>query len=76
MDVVDVDSLTSLPEHRCYWWPQKEINPDGSAAEFGLNTRNMDPMEIVHVNRKIDNSWLFQPLQDKTAAHEQDKANY
>lgn len=36
----------------------------------------MDPMEILHVNRKIENAWLFQPLNDKTMAHEQDQAKY
>ncbi|KAJ6028381.1 glutathione-dependent formaldehyde-activating GFA [Penicillium herquei] len=60
----------------CYWWPLEEKTPDGGAAEFGVNTRNMDPMEIFHVNRKIDNSYLFRPLNDKTKSHEQDKANY
>jgi hypothetical protein len=36
----------------------------------------MDPMEILHVNRKIENAWLLQPLKDKTKAHEQDQAKY
>ncbi|KAJ5634319.1 glutathione-dependent formaldehyde-activating GFA [Penicillium herquei] len=60
----------------CYWWPMKEKESDGSAAKFGVNTRNMDPMEIFHVNRKIDNSFLFQPLKDNTQSHEQDRATY
>ncbi|KAJ5682404.1 hypothetical protein N7462_005569 [Penicillium macrosclerotiorum] len=61
---------------RCYWWPLEEKTPDGGAAEFGLNTRNMDPMEILQVNRKIDNAFLFRPLNDKASAHEQDKSKY
>ncbi|KAJ5721663.1 uncharacterized protein N7483_009597 [Penicillium malachiteum] len=60
----------------CYWWPMEEKTSDGDAAEFGVNTRNMDPMEIFHVNRKIGNDWLLQPLKDKTKSHEQDRANY
>ncbi|KAF7128790.1 hypothetical protein CNMCM5793_003699 [Aspergillus hiratsukae] len=60
----------------CYWWPFEEKKPDGGAANFGVNTRNMDPMEILHVNRKIERAWLFQPLKDKTMAHEQDQAKY
>lgn len=50
--------------------------PDGGAARFGVNTRNMDPMEILHVNRKIENAWVFAPINDKTMAHEQDQAKY
>ncbi|KAJ5117624.1 hypothetical protein N7448_011256 [Penicillium atrosanguineum] len=60
----------------CYWWPVEEKKPDGSIADFGVNTRNMDPMEIVHVNRRIEKAWLLQPLKDKTKAHEQDQAKY
>lgn len=36
----------------------------------------MDPMEILHVNRKIEKAWLFEPINDKTMAHEQDQAKY
>ena len=61
---------------RCYWWPKEEKKPDGGDVKFGVNTRNMDPMEILHVNREIDKAYLFQPLNDKTAAHEQDRAKY
>ncbi|KAL9078858.1 MAG: hypothetical protein Q9157_002228 [Trypethelium eluteriae] len=61
---------------RCYWWPFEEKKPDGGAADFGVNTRNMDPMELLYVNRKIDKAWLFQPIKDKTTAHEQDQAKY
>ncbi|KAJ6144293.1 hypothetical protein N7470_008188 [Penicillium chermesinum] len=51
-------------------------NPDGSAAEFGVNTRNMDPMQLLHVNRRIDNAWVFAPLNNKTMAHGEDQAQY
>ena len=51
-------------------------NPDGTAAEFGLNTRNMDPLELYHVNRKIERAWLFAPMNNKSAAHAEDRANY
>ncbi|EER36956.1 glutathione-dependent formaldehyde-activating protein [Histoplasma capsulatum var. duboisii H88] len=61
---------------RCYWWPFEEKKPDGGAADFGVNTRNMDPMQILHVNRRIEKAMLFQPLNDKTMAHEQDRAGY
>ncbi|PCG93807.1 Glutathione-dependent formaldehyde-activating enzyme/centromere protein V [Penicillium occitanis (nom. inval.)] len=60
----------------CYWWPFELKNPDGTAAQFGLNTRNMDPLEIYHVNRKIERAWLFEPINNKTAAHAEDQANY
>lgn len=36
----------------------------------------MDPMEILHVNRKIDNAFLFYKIKDKTKAHEEDQAKY
>jgi hypothetical protein len=36
----------------------------------------MDPMEILHVNRRIENSYLFRPLNNKSMAHEQDQAKY
>ena len=36
----------------------------------------MNPMEILHVNRKIENAWVFAPINDKTMAHEQDQAKY
>lgn len=68
--------VLSLTESRCYWWPLEEKEPDGAAADFGVNTRNMDPMDILHVNRKIDKAWLFKPLSDKATAHEQDQAKY
>ena len=51
-------------------------NPDGTTALFGVNTRNMDPLEIYHVNRKIERAWLFEPINNKTAAHAEDQANY
>ncbi|KAJ5525145.1 hypothetical protein N7494_011795 [Penicillium frequentans] len=60
----------------CYWWPFEEIMPDGGAAKFGVNTRNMEPMEILHVNRKVENAWVFAPINDKTMAHKQDQAKY
>lgn len=50
--------------------------PDGSAAEFGVNTRNMDPMDLLHVNRKIENAWLFAPINNQAMAHKQDQAKY
>ncbi|TPX12697.1 uncharacterized protein E0L32_000874 [Thyridium curvatum] len=60
----------------CYHWPFEEKNPDGSTANFGVNTRNMDPMDILHVSRLIDRSWLFQPVNNPAMAHEQDRATY
>lgn len=51
-------------------------NPDGSAAEFGVNTRNMDPMEILHVNRRIDKAWAFEPINNPSKANGQDQAKY
>ena len=36
----------------------------------------MDPMEILHVTRKIDRAWVFQPLDNPAMAHEQDQAKY
>ena len=33
-------------------------------------------MEILHVNREINKTSLFQPLNDKTVAHKQDRAKY
>ena len=63
-------------ELRCYHWPFEMKNPDGSAAEFGVNTRNMDPMEILHVNRRIDKAWAFEPINNPSKAHGQDQAKY
>jgi len=60
----------------CYWWPFEKKTPDGDAAEFGVNTRNMNPMQILHVNRKIENAWLLEPINDKTQAHRDDQAKY
>ncbi|KAJ5623488.1 hypothetical protein N7490_012093 [Penicillium lividum] len=73
---IKIDIKEGAKLSQCYWWPFEEKKPDGGVAEFGVNTRNMDPMEILHVNRKIDNSWLFRSLDDKTGAHEQDQARY
>ena len=49
---------------------------DGSTALFGVNTRNIDPMKLLYVDRKIERSWILQPINNKAMAHEQDKANY
>lgn len=70
-----IDWLNSS-ELRCYWWPLNEKDSDGQPAKFGLNTRNMDPMAIYHVTRKIERAWLFEPLKNKAAAHSEDQANY
>lgn len=69
-------SWLKSPKRRCYWWPFELKNPDGSAALFGLNTRNMDPLEIYHVNRKIERAWLFEPIKNKDSAHADDQAKY
>lgn len=72
-----LDGMTEIfPELRCFHWPFEEKRPDGSPARFGLNTRNMDPMELLFVTRRIDKSWLLKPINDKTMAHEQDQAKY
>jgi hypothetical protein len=57
----------------CYWW---EIAERDGAHEVGVNTRNMDPEALKHVDWKISNSWLIQPVQDKATAHRDDKACY
>jgi hypothetical protein len=36
----------------------------------------MDPLEIFHVNRKIERAWLFKPLKNQTVAHGEDQAKY
>jgi hypothetical protein len=36
----------------------------------------MDPMEILHVDRKIERSWVFAPINNKSQAHAQDMAKY
>lgn len=64
------------PEHRCYWWPFELKNPDGTAADCGVNTRNMDPLEIYHVNRKIERAWVFALINNKDMAHAEDQAKY
>ena len=62
---------------RCYWWPLSEANnEDGSAADFGLNTRNMDPMDLLFVDRKIERSWILAPINNSANAHAEDKAGY
>ncbi|KAJ5281679.1 hypothetical protein N7478_007051 [Penicillium angulare] len=48
----------------------------GSTAEFGVNTRNMDPMELLYVSRKVDHAWVLAPVNNKAVAHEQDQAKY
>ncbi|KAJ5915835.1 hypothetical protein N7454_010976 [Penicillium verhagenii] len=58
------------------WWPFEEVNEDGTPAQFGVNTRNMDPMEILHVDRKIERSWVFEPINNKANAHRDDQAKY
>ncbi|KAJ5928238.1 hypothetical protein N7466_007194 [Penicillium verhagenii] len=58
------------------WWPFEEVNEDGTAAQFGVNTRNVDPMEILHVDRKIERSWVFEPINNKANAHRDDQAKY
>ncbi|KAJ5806536.1 glutathione-dependent formaldehyde-activating GFA [Penicillium pulvis] len=73
---VKIDIKEGAKLSQCYWWPLEEKKADGSIAVFGVNTRNMDPMEIFHVNRRIEKAWLLQPLKDKTLAHEQDQARY
>ncbi|KAJ5113246.1 hypothetical protein N7456_001780 [Penicillium angulare] len=60
----------------CYHWPFEKVNPDGSTAEFGVNTRNMDPKELLYVSRKIDHAWVLAPVNNKAMAHKEDQAKY
>ncbi|KAL9616138.1 MAG: hypothetical protein Q9160_008967 [Pyrenula sp. 1 TL-2023] len=79
VDEVTFSLVDGAKLSQCYHWPIEEKNlknPDGTTAEFGVNTRNMDPMDVLNVDRKIDKAWLFQPIENKERAHEQDRARY
>ena len=65
-----------LSEFRCYHSPIEMKNPDGSEDQFGVNTRNMDPMKLLHVSRRIDYAWVLQAINNPAMAHEQDLAKY
>lgn len=43
---------------------------------MGVNTNNMDPEVLKHVDRKFDYSVLKIPLQSKDTAHPEDRATY
>lgn len=43
---------------------------------MGVNTNNMDPEVLKHVDRKFDYSALKIPLQSKDTAHPEDRATY